>query len=244
MNFENLRVKTIRGVLRYRPNITRWTASRRKEHIIGIQLTGSALHTMDNQSFTISTGCIYFLNKKDDYSVQVYEPCDALSIHFTTYEDIENDSFCLPFQNSYEIISLLQKAEALKSAGNELKLLSVFYEICGIFETARVKPYAQSDVRMLLAKNYIDSHFTEDGCIKAVVAESKLCARRFRDLFSQMFNVTPNKYVTLKRIELAQNLLSAGGISVTEVAERTGFSDIYYFSKVFKQISGKTPTSW
>jgi len=68
--------------------------------------------------------------------------------------------------------------------------------------------------------------------------------RRFRDLFKERFDMTPSRYLTFKKTTLAEELLSAGGISVAEAAARSGFSDVYYFSKVFKEFSGVTPGRW
>jgi YesN/AraC family two-component response regulator len=48
----------------------------------------------------------------------------------------------------------------------------------------------------------------------------------------------------MKKIELAQGLLSVGGITITEISDKCGFSDVYYFSKVFKQFTGKSPSNW
>ena len=244
MRFDELRIKEIHGVLRYCPNITRWISNNRRDHIVGIHLRGDALHIMDHKSFVISENCVYFLNQKDDYRVELYNATEALSIHFTTYEEIDTDSFCFPVQNGSEIVSLLQKAERYTSDGNELMLRALIYKICGIFESLRIKPYTHRDARILEAKSYIDQHFTKNDCMKNAVRESNLGDRRFRDLFRRMFNMTPNKYLTLKKIEYAQSLISAGGISVAEVSERCGFSDVYYFSKVFKQICDVPPSKW
>lgn len=244
MKFEKLRVREIRGVLRYRPSQMRWNASNRRDHIIGIQLSGSALHEMEGQKFVLRENVAYFLNRKDDYRVEVEEAGEALSIHFTTYEEIETDSFCFPAQNAGEIVTILKKAEGARAAGNELRVLALLYELCDAYEKIRARAYAPQDGRMLAAKNYIDRHFAEDGCLAEAIGASGLCDRRFRDLFRASFQTTPGRYLTLKRIEYARQLLSVGGLSVTEVAERCGFSDLYYFSKVFKQICGMPPSEW
>ena len=54
MVFEKLRVSEVRKVIRYRPNIKRWSAKVRKDHIIGIHLSGSALHDFGYQKFVLS----------------------------------------------------------------------------------------------------------------------------------------------------------------------------------------------
>lgn len=244
MEFGNLRVKEIRSVIKYRPDVLKWKTHERKDHIIGIKLKGSALHTMKTQNFVISADCIYFLNQKDDYQVEVFEESEALSIHFTTYEEIETESFCFHVSNAEMIIRHLQKAEIAKSSNNELNLLSVFYEICDTFEKIRLKPYAQKDDRIMRAKTYIDQHFTEKNCLETALCISALGERRFKDLFQLFFHATPSKYVISKKMTLAQNLLSAGGVSVTDASARCGFSDVYYFSKVFKNFCGRSPSKW
>jgi YesN/AraC family two-component response regulator len=47
-----------------------------------------------------------------------------------------------------------------------------------------------------------------------------------------------------KRIELAKHMLESNCLTVGEVAELCGFSDVYYFSKVFKGICGIPPSKW
>ncbi len=63
-----------------------------------------------------------------------------------------------------------------------------------------------------------------------------------RKLFSNLFGITPAKYVTDLRIEKAKAMLASGNMSVSEIAEAVGFSTIYHFSKTFKRITGYTPT--
>lgn len=129
-------------------------------------------------------------------------------------------------------------------AGNEHTVLSIIYEICDIFEKLRKKPYSKSDERIARAKEYIDQYFTESDCLEKAVIESKIGKRRFRDLFRQLYDETPSRYITMKKIQLAQRLLSVGGVSVSEVSDICGFSDVYYFSKTFSQVCGISPSKW
>ena len=47
-----------------------------------------------------------------------------------------------------------------------------------------------------------------------------------------------------RKIEEARSLLDASSLSVTEIAEQCGFSDLYYFSKVFKEHLGVSPRKY
>ncbi len=50
------------------------------------------------------------------------------------------------------------------------------------------------------------------------------------------------EYSTMVKIERAKVLLSDGNLKIYEIAERLGFKDIEYFSKLFKKTTEMTPT--
>ena len=245
MTFEEIRIKDVRAILHYTPNMNGWAAKGRKDHFIGIQLCGSAHHQFRDHDFVLSSNCIYFFNQRDDYEVKVYERGESFSVHFTTYEEIDTDSFCVPVENPEEVLSLLQKAELLKHNGEEeLSLLSTLYKLCHLLSRARRRTYVQRDGRILAAKAYMDANFTDGGCLGEAVARSGLSPRRFNDLFKGVVGTTPNRYLVLRRIEQAKALLELQSMTVSEIAEQCGFSDVYYFSKVFKQSCGMPPSKW
>jgi AraC-like DNA-binding protein len=90
----------------------------------------------------------------------------------------------------------------------------------------------------------IDTNFKDADCLRSAIDKCGLSSRRFGDLFNGAFGTTPNKYLILRRIENAKSMLETQGLTVSEVAELCGFSDVYYFSKVFKQVCGVSPSKW
>ena len=48
-------------------------------------------------------------------------------------------------------------------------------------------------------------------------------------------------YLTALRIEEAKQMLAEHNYSLNEIAEKTGFGSVHYFSSVFKKHTGKTP---
>ena len=244
MTFEDIRVKDVRAILHYTPNMSGWCAKGRKDHFIGIQLCGSAHHRFADRDFVLSSNCIYFFNQRDDYEVEVYERGESFSVHFTTYGEVDTPSFCVPVENSEEVLSLLQRAERLKHSGEELSLLSTLYKLCSLLSVARRRAYVPRDGRILAAKAYVDANFQRGACLGEAVAQSGLSSRRFNDLFKGLCGITPNRYLVLRRLEQAKALLELHSMTVSEVAEQCGFSDVYYFSKVFKQNCGVSPSKW
>ncbi|ULL13492.1 AraC family transcriptional regulator [Paenibacillus sp. H1-7] len=67
---------------------------------------------------------------------------------------------------------------------------------------------------------------------------------RFHDLFKTDTGYTPNDY--LKRLtfhHIAEDLCFSNA-SITEIAEKYGFSSIHYFSKAFRNMTGLSPTEY
>jgi len=68
--------------------------------------------------------------------------------------------------------------------------------------------------------------------------------RNFHRAFVKNFGTTPNKYIQLKRLERAKELLSETDMSIEETAGRVGFTDTSFFRSVFSRETGLTPTQF
>ena len=241
MGFMQLRINDIHGVIRYVPKTKSWDSSNRGDHIVGIQVKGTAKHDFGYKELTLTDNTVFFFNQYDDYIVDVQEPGMAFCIHFTTVNPVDMPSFCVKIADSSKIMSLLQKAEIARDTGDEFNLMALAYLVCNEVYRAKRKPYSARDARMIDAKHYIDLHFREDGCYEYAMMESCVGARRFSQLFNENFLITPHKYILFKKIEHAKGLLATGIMSVSEVADASGFDDVSYFSKVFKREVGLPP---
>lgn len=233
-------------MVRHASNQKRWTAKRRKDHIMGVQFRGTAIHRFSDRSITLTDHCVFFLNQKDDYKVEVLEPTEAFSIHFTTYEPIETESFCIPLGNTEEFLQILEKMEGSQHSRDldDLTAMSLLYRFAARISRLRQKTYAPRDERIVGAKDYLEQHFRDSDCLSRAAEVFGLSRRRFNDVFKQNFDVTPNRFLTHRRVEYAKQLLAAGSFSVSQIADLCGFRDIYYFSKVFKNETGLTPLQW
>jgi two-component system response regulator YesN len=63
-------------------------------------------------------------------------------------------------------------------------------------------------------------------------------------LFCREMEQNFSLYLQNYRVEQAKRLLAAEGIKVYEAAARTGFSDVKYFCKVFKRVTGVSPAHY
>lgn len=73
MDFKKLKIKEIESVVKFTPDKSEFSSKNKSWHIIGIQLSGSALHIFKDRQLVLSENSIYFFNQKDDYDVKVIE---------------------------------------------------------------------------------------------------------------------------------------------------------------------------
>lgn len=237
MPFSDVRIKDIRFTIRFSANQKHFESVNKKEHIVGLQLTGNALHTFNNHSFILKPNCIYFFNKDEDYVVDINDTGLSFSVHFTTFEPISLKSFCLPVKDNTKILNLLKKIEHNLNKENKTtaQTLSHLYELFSLFGEIYNGKYHPKDIILNEAREYINLHFKEHNCLDEAAKLYGVSRRRFCDIFSENFHITPHQYIVSRKIDIAKVLLSSGQFSVTDTAEYCGFSDVYYFSKVFKK---------
>lgn len=68
--------------------------------------------------------------------------------------------------------------------------------------------------------------------------------RKIQYCIKQKYDMTFCNYVRDIRIERAKKLLRDSEDSITQIAEKTGYSSIHYFSSQFKKVTGVTPTEY
>ncbi len=62
--------------------------------------------------------------------------------------------------------------------------------------------------------------------------------------FKQEAGLTITEYINTHRIKEAKQYLSSGQPSITDIAMMVGFNDLNYFIRVFKKVTGKTPSQF
>ncbi len=88
--------------------------------------------------------------------------------------------------------------------------------------------------------HYMADHYKEHLSLASLAAEVDLSPSYFSAAFREITGKPPIDYLIHFRVFKAKQFLS-DGLSVTAAAEAAGFSDIYYFSNVFKRLEGISP---
>ncbi|MGO4109277.1 AraC family transcriptional regulator [Paenibacillus sp. YAF4_2] len=95
------------------------------------------------------------------------------------------------------------------------------------------------------AKQYIEQHFTEELSLEDTAEYVHLNPHYFSKVFKQQVGATFIDYLTGLRIDKAKQLIvSADELALKEVCFEVGYKDPNYFSRVFKRVTGVTPTEY
>lgn len=245
MQFEMLKVREIQTVLRFHAKERTFRTENRSSHILGIHLQGNALHRFSGRNLILAENTLFFFNQREDYEVVIRSFGEAFSVHFTTYDPIETPSFCFQIPNNTAFVQLMNRLQTASENPAEPFLTAArFYDVCAYFQAQRKKLYLSGGSRIEEARAYLDLHFREKDCLQKAAELCGVSRRRFCDLFSAVCRTTPNRWVMLRKVAYAKSLLQIDGLSIGDIAERSGFCDVYYFSKAFRRDTGLSPTRY
>jgi len=95
--------------------------------------------------------------------------------------------------------------------------------------------------RLKRVLDYIEAHLVDEMTLEQLAGEACLSAYHFARLFKQATGLTPHRYVTDRRVQVAQQKLASAALSLVEIALDSGFGSQANFTRVFKRSTGLTP---
>lgn len=109
---------------------------------------------------------------------------------------------------------------------------------CNLVKEYNLQDYSLPIRRVL---TYISSDLTADLSLKSLAEQLNVNASYLSSLFKKEMGISLTEYVNTARITHAQILLYTTDQPIKNIALQCGISDMYYFSRMFKRITGVTP---
>jgi AraC-like DNA-binding protein/mannose-6-phosphate isomerase-like protein (cupin superfamily) len=91
---------------------------------------------------------------------------------------------------------------------------------------------------------YIQEHLTEKLTVQKLAQQISVSPRYLSQLFKKEYGYTVMTFIRNRKLSHSLVLLENPDLAISEIARQLGFSDIYHFSKVFKQYYGISPTEY
>ena len=96
--------------------------------------------------------------------------------------------------------------------------------------------------RLERARRLIEQQYARPLDLERLAREACFSRYHFLREFRRTFGETPHRYLTLKRLERAKELLSESNLSVTYVCFEVGFQSLGSFSTLFHKAVGHPPS--
>lgn len=93
-------------------------------------------------------------------------------------------------------------------------------------------------------KAYIQANLNQRLNLQNVAAVFGFSPNYLSALFAKQAECSFVEYVTREKIRSAKEMMREGNVKLYEIAERLGFDNAFYFSKVFKKVEGCSPREY
>ena len=92
------------------------------------------------------------------------------------------------------------------------------------------------------ARTFIHAHLSEPLELASVARCAGLSRSYFSTRFKESTGLAFTEYVAAARVEAARNMLANPGLRVSEIAFAVGFQSLTRFNRVFREMTGMSPT--
>lgn len=106
-----------------------------------------------------------------------------------------------------------------------------------------VEPHSTANDEMSNLKRYIRENLTERITIEDLSRKANMSKATLFRMFKDEYGITPMELVIRERLRKAKEMLSAN-MSIKEVCYACGFTDVNYFSRLFKARENMTPGNY
>ena len=202
-----------------------------------------------------SNPCRYILFRFPERFLYFYpgSPAEKLTRQVTERSGISLVPLSSSIEWCSEALLLLQKLADLEEKKEtdpqyEYDVMTILAELWQIIlRHADISAPTEEDpvsMRMRRFLEYIEEHLDQDISLEEMAASAGVSKTEVLRCFHKTLQTTPYSYVMEARLSKAADLLAETGLSVGEIASRTGFNQQSYFGKCFKEKTGMTPLEY
>ncbi len=227
------------------------TATDRNYDSLSVRIKGSGTIFAEGREYDLKEGNFIYLPQNQKYN-QRTDGETIIAIHFIRYssEKKPEAELIVPEKPAevLEITKSMYKLWTEKKPGYKQGCTALLYKLLYMFrgQTEKGNALALSVDKILdKAIDYIHKNYRRERILISGLAEAASVSEAyFRRCFRSVYGVSPARYIINLKLEYAAGLLQSGFYTVSETAEKAGFSDIKYFQRLFKQSYGHTPAQY
>jgi AraC-like DNA-binding protein len=120
----------------------------------------------------------------------------------------------------------------------------VFHEILASIDMHRNALPISKNAAAYQLKDYIDQNIYNKFTMEELAKLVNLSPSQLTRIYKKEFSQTPYDYILTQKIRTAKLLLANTTIPVKQVSYKLNFADEHYFSNIFKERTGTTPSNY
>lgn len=158
------------------------------------------------------------------------------------------------FENDAEITALINKLMRVSMSNDmakdiyaDLGLKELLIRLVQSQHLQQVQNESLTDgnsSRMHYVVAYIKAHLSDKITVEQLSRLAYVNRNFFFKLFKEQFGVTPVEYINQEKIRMAKQLLGSSNLSLSDISWQCGFSDVNYFSRMFRKCEGISPKQY
>jgi len=149
----------------------------------------------------------------------------------------------------YDEFNIEEKVDELIS--NAANYSDIYESTCFVIDELFMakKPLGgyENDIRAVIDKieRYINNNFTKQLSLQAIAHMFGLTQSNMSSFYKKYKGISPIEYIIELKIEKAKELLLIQPpINIKDISDSIGYDDQYYFSRIFKTITGINPSKF
>lgn len=205
----------------------------------------------DGKEFLARSGNVLYLAKNAVYEMKLQtENYSFIYVDFTLEEEKLCESMLFNCTGGVDYFSLFKKLyvenknKTLKSKVICMRrLYDIYIALCEENENIYVPKTLKEKMEKVQA--YMSLNYSnQELSVTKLAEDAQMSEVYFRKIFQSIYKISPKKYLTKIRLEKAIQFMEYSFLSLEKCASMCGFSSWQYFSRVFKNETGKTPAAY
>ncbi len=206
---------------------------------------GKAQALIGKKSLILNSKDIAFIPPKTVHGFKYIEDSEVINMSFNFQHDINLDEDDLKFDKVFSdehICSFLWQYPKDKNFITETETLVLKHLLAGLFSVYYDKQNSQHFPKVFTqALEYIQKNQKRYMKVGEVAAHVNSSAGYLSALFRKYKNMSLKKFFDSSRMEYIRKYLAYSDLTMTEIAESSGFEDVYSFSRFVKTQTGLAP---
>ena len=212
-------------------------------------LNGSATFSLNGTPYKVNPQTILHAGPSMDIHMETSTECwEYVVIHYEAHSEIQHlqhktfQIICEQINKISYYVQQLLKYEQLPGALVKIKCQVYLYQLIETILCSIKRASASNCIDQAI--QYINENYQLPISISEIAEEVQCDRRRLSYLFEKQIGLSPIQYLTEYRLKQAKLLLRSTQIPINEIADYVGYSDAYYFCKLFKKHYHCTPTQY